>query len=75
MPFTAPVSVLLAAGTGAPTDVATAPRIADALRLRGQQAVVHTEHGFNHTWHTARVTLPCLLAFADQNFRTPSPAS
>ncbi|WP_326835873.1 alpha/beta hydrolase-fold protein [Amycolatopsis rhabdoformis] len=75
MPFTAPISVLLTAGTGAPTDVATAHRIADALRRRGQEAVVHTEHGFNHTWHTARATLPYLLAFADQNFRSPAPTS
>ncbi|MEW2499568.1 alpha/beta hydrolase-fold protein [Amycolatopsis sp. NPDC047767] len=75
MTFTAPISVLLAAGTGAPTDVATARRIAEALHRRGQEAVVHTEHGFNHTWHTARATLPYLLAFADQNFRSPTPTS
>ncbi|UOX91522.1 alpha/beta hydrolase-fold protein [Amycolatopsis sp. FBCC-B4732] len=74
MKFTAPVSVMLAVGTGAPTDVTTARRIADALRARGQEAVVHAERGFNHTWHTARATLPYLLAFADQNFRA-SPAT
>ncbi|MEV6879208.1 alpha/beta hydrolase-fold protein [Amycolatopsis sp. NPDC051128] len=73
MKFPAPISVMLAVGTGAPTDVATAHRIADALRARGQEAVVHAERGFNHTWHTARATLPYLLAFADQNFRaTPT---
>ncbi|RSD08120.1 alpha/beta hydrolase [Amycolatopsis eburnea] len=74
MKFTAPISVMLAVGTGAPTDVTTAHRIADALRARGQEAVVHAERGFNHTWHTARATLPYLLAFADQNFRA-SPAT
>ena len=74
MKFSAPISVMLAVGTGAPTDVTTARRIADALRKRGQDAVVHAERGFNHTWHTARATLPYLLAFADQNFRQ-SPAT
>ncbi len=74
MKFTAPISVMLAVGTGAPTDVTTARRIADTLRARGQEAVVHAERGFNHTWHTARATLPYLLAFADQNFRA-SPAT
>jgi enterochelin esterase-like enzyme len=69
MSFPAPISVMLAVGTGAPTDVTTAHRIADALHARGQEAVVHAERGFNHTWHTARATLPYLLAFADQNFR------
>ncbi len=74
MKFSAPISVMLAVGTGAPTDVTTARRIAEALHARGQDAVVHAERGFNHTWHTARATLPYLLAFADQNFRQ-SPAS
>lgn len=74
MQFSAPISVMLAVGTGAPTDVVTARRIADSLHARGQDAVVHAERGFNHTWHTARATLPYLLAFADQNFRQ-SPAS
>ena len=69
MKFAAPISVMLAVGTGAPTDVTTAHRIADALKKRGQDAVVHAERGFNHTWHTARATLPYLLAFADHNFR------
>ncbi|MDS0136954.1 MULTISPECIES: alpha/beta hydrolase-fold protein [unclassified Amycolatopsis] len=75
MRFSAPISVMLAVGTGAPTDVATARRIADALHARGQEAVVHAERGFNHTWHTARATLPYLLAFADQEFRTSPAAS
>lgn len=68
MRFTYPVATILAAGSGAPTDVSTANRIADSLRDRGQEAVVHVEHGFNHTWHTARAALPYLLAFADQHF-------
>ncbi|WP_410566620.1 alpha/beta hydrolase [Amycolatopsis sp. cmx-4-61] len=75
MKFSAPISVMLAVGTGAPTDVTTAHRIADALHARGQEAVVHAERGFNHTWHTARATLPYLLAFADQTFRAPPAAS
>ncbi|MET8853683.1 alpha/beta hydrolase-fold protein [Amycolatopsis sp. NPDC004625] len=75
MKFSAPISVMLAVGTGAPTDVTTARRIAAALQARGQDAVVHAERGFNHTWHTARATLPYLLAFADQEFRASPAAS
>jgi len=75
MKFAAPISVMLTVGTGAPTDVATARRIADALHARGQEAVVHAERGFNHTWHTAGATLPYLLAFADQGFRAGPAAS
>ncbi|HKS45635.1 MAG TPA: alpha/beta hydrolase-fold protein [Amycolatopsis sp.] len=72
MTFSDPVAVILAVGTGAPTDVATAKRIASAFESRGQEAVVHSEPGFNHTWHTARATLPYLLVFADQHFRAAS---
>lgn len=75
MKFPAKIAVMLAVGTGAPTDVNTARRIAAALHARGQDAVVHAERGFNHTWHTARATLPYLLAFADQNFRAAPPTS
>lgn len=75
MNFPAPVAAILAAGSGAPTDVATSKRIAAAFRARGQQAVVHVEPGFNHTWHTARATLPYLLAFADEAFNRPPPVS
>ncbi|ATY12197.1 esterase [Amycolatopsis sp. AA4] len=74
MPFPQKIAVMLTVGTGAPTDVATAHRIAGSLQRRGQEVVVHAERGFNHTWHTARATLPYMLAFADQNFRT-APAS
>jgi len=75
MPFPQKLSVMLTVGTGAPTDVATAHRIAASLQHRGQEVVVHAERGFNHTWHTARATLPYLLAFADQNFRAAQAAS
>ncbi|MGW4401203.1 alpha/beta hydrolase [Amycolatopsis nivea] len=75
MPFPQKVAVMLTVGTGAPTDVATAHRIAGSLERRGQEVVVHAERGFNHTWHTARATLPYMLAFADQNFRTAPAAS
>jgi enterochelin esterase-like enzyme len=68
MRFTYPVATILAVGSGAPTDVSTANRIADSLRDRGEEADVHIERGFNHTWHTARAVLPYLLAFADQHF-------
>jgi enterochelin esterase-like enzyme len=71
MAFPEKVAVMLAVGTGAPTDVSTAHRIAASLEKRGQEVVVHAEHGFNHTWHTARATLPYLLAFADQKFHQP----
>ena len=64
MPFPRPVAAILAAGTGAPGDVADARRIGEAFRSRGQQATLHTEDGFGHTWRTARATLPHLLAFA-----------
>lgn len=72
MKFSAPVAIMLAVGSGATTDMATARRIAGAFTARGQEAVVHIEHGFNHTWHTARATLPYLLAFADQHFHPHS---
>ncbi|TVT44135.1 esterase, partial [Amycolatopsis rhizosphaerae] len=68
MPFAHPVATMLAVGTGAPTDVDTAKTIAATFEARGQEAVVHIEHGFNHTWHTARAALPSLLMFADQHF-------
>jgi enterochelin esterase-like enzyme len=75
MSFPQKISVMLAVGTGAPTDVSTAHRIGTSLEKRGQEVVVHAEHGFNHTWHTARATLPYLLVFADQHFHAPgSPA-
>ncbi|MGW4063119.1 alpha/beta hydrolase [Amycolatopsis sp. NPDC004747] len=71
MPFPRPVAAFLAAGAGAPGDVADARRIGEAFRARGQQAVVHTEDGAGHTWRTARATLPHLLAFAAGVFGQP----
>jgi enterochelin esterase-like enzyme len=68
MPFPQKLSVMLTAGTGAPTDAATADRLGQALRARGQDVVVRLEQGFNHTWHTARASLPYLLAFAGRLF-------
>jgi enterochelin esterase-like enzyme len=73
MAFPWPVATILAVGSGAPTDVTTARRIANSLQQRGQEAVVHVEQGFNHTWHTARAVLPYLLAFANSHFAQPVP--
>ncbi|MBB5897876.1 alpha/beta hydrolase [Kutzneria kofuensis] len=73
MPFPHKVSVMLTAGTGAPTDAATANRVAAALQARGQNVVVRMERGFNHTWHTARASLPYLLTFAGRMFDQASP--
>jgi len=74
MAFTSPIATILAVGSGAPTDVTTARRIANSLQQRGQEAVVHVEQGFNHTWHTARAVLPYLLAFANAHFPQPVPS-
>jgi enterochelin esterase-like enzyme len=73
MAFTSPIATILAVGSGAPTDVTTARRITNSLQQRGQEAVVHVERGFNHTWHTARAVLPYLLAFANTHFPQPNP--
>ncbi|RSM45780.1 esterase [Amycolatopsis balhimycina DSM 5908] len=71
MSFPQPVAAILTAGSEAPGDVTTARSIADALRVRGQQAAVRTEEGFGHTWRTARASLPYLLAFAAGVFARP----
>ncbi|HTI23954.1 MAG TPA: alpha/beta hydrolase-fold protein [Kutzneria sp.] len=71
MPFPQKLSVMLTAGTGAPTDAATADRLGKALQARGQDVVVRMEQGFNHTWHTARASLPYLLTFAGRMFDRP----
>jgi S-formylglutathione hydrolase FrmB len=71
MPFPRPVAAILTAGAGTPGDVATANRIADAFRARGQRVAVRTEEGFGHTWRTARASLPYLLAFAAGSFERP----
>jgi hypothetical protein len=74
MPFTYPVSVMIATGKNASTDVTTTYRMANALAARGQYVAVHLEPGMTHTWRAARAALPYLLAFADQVFGSP-PAS
>jgi enterochelin esterase-like enzyme len=71
MPFPRPVAAMVTAGSGAPGDVETARSIAEAFRSRGQQASVHLEESFGHTWRTARASLPYLLAFAAGRFATP----
>jgi hypothetical protein len=68
MPFRYPVSVLIATGKSAPTDVTTTYRVANALAARGQTVAVHLEPGLTHTWRAARAALPYLLAFANQVF-------
>jgi hypothetical protein len=72
MPFTHPVSVIIATGKNAATDVTTSYRMANALAARGQYVAVHLEPGMTHTWRAARAALPYLLAFADQQFGTPT---
>jgi hypothetical protein len=71
MPFPYPVSVMIATGKSAPTDVATTYRVANALAARGQNVAVHLEPGMTHTWRAARAALPYLLAFANQVFDPP----
>ena len=71
MPFRYPVSVMIATGKSAPTDVTTTYRVADALAARGQHVAVHLEPGLTHTWRAARAALPYLLAFANQTFGPP----
>jgi hypothetical protein len=71
MRFPYPVSVMIATGKSAPTDVATTYRVANALAGRGQYVAVHLEPGLTHTWRAARAALPYLLAFANQVFGAP----
>ncbi len=72
MPFPYPVSVIIATGKSAPTDVTTTYRVANALAARGQYVAVHLEPGMTHTWRAARAALPYLLAFANQVFEPPA---
>jgi hypothetical protein len=72
MSFTYPVSVIIATGKSAPTDVATTYRVANALAARGQHVAVHLEPGMTHTWRAARAALPYLLVFANQVFGPPN---
>ncbi|HJP79448.1 MAG TPA: alpha/beta hydrolase-fold protein [Pseudonocardiaceae bacterium] len=71
MNFTQPVSVIIAAGEGAPTDVATSHRLANALAARGQKVALVLQPGLDHTWREARAALPYLLDFANQVFSVP----
>lgn len=68
MKFTYPVSVIIAVGEGAPTDVATGHRLANALAARGQNVALVLQPGLTHTWRAARAALPYMLAFANQAF-------
>jgi hypothetical protein len=68
MKFTQPISVIIAVGEGAPTDVVTGHRLANALAARGQDVQLVLQPGLTHTWRAARAALPYLLVFADQQF-------
>lgn len=68
MAFPHPVSVIIATGMSAPTDVTTSKRLANELAARGQQVALHLEPGLTHTWRAARAALPYLLAYANEVF-------
>ncbi|SDZ26941.1 Enterochelin esterase [Saccharopolyspora shandongensis] len=73
---TQPLAVMLHAGVVAHSDVDLANRLGDQLAARGATVAVRAEPGEWHTWRTARIGLPYLLAFAAENFtagpRNPS---
>ncbi len=71
MKFTYPVSVIIAVGESAPTDVATGHRLANALAARNQNVALVLQPGLTHTWRAARAALPYMLAFANQVFGAP----
>jgi enterochelin esterase-like enzyme len=71
MNFSQPVSAIIAVGEGAPTDVATGHRLADALAARNQKVALVLQPGMTHTWRAARAALPYMLDFANQNFNAP----
>jgi enterochelin esterase-like enzyme len=73
LPLTRPLAVMLHAGIVAHSDVDLAYRLADQLAAHGANVAVRTEPGEWHTWRTARVGLPYLLAFAAENFATDRP--
>lgn len=66
--LTRPMAVMLHAGVVAQSDVDLANRLGDQLAARGATVAVRAEPGEWHTWRTARIGLPYLLAFAGQNF-------
>ncbi len=68
MQFTYPVSVIIAVGESAPTDVATGHRLANALAARNQNVALVLQPGMTHTWRAARAALPYMFAFANQAF-------
>ncbi|MEB3370010.1 alpha/beta hydrolase [Saccharopolyspora mangrovi] len=69
-----PLAVMLHAGVVARTDVDLAYRLGDQLAGRGANVAVRIEPGEWHTWRTARIGLPYLLAFAGENFgKAPPP--
>ena len=72
MKFTQPVSVIIAVGEGAPTDVVTGHRLSNALAARNQKVELVLQPGLTHTWRAARAALPYLLVFADQQFNVGS---
>lgn len=71
MNFTQPVSVIIAVGQSAPTDVVTGHRLANALAARNQKVALVLQPGMTHTWRAARAALPYMLVFADQAFNAP----
>ncbi|HEX3781020.1 MAG TPA: alpha/beta hydrolase-fold protein [Pseudonocardiaceae bacterium] len=71
MAFPQPISVLIAAGESAPTDVATAHRLTNALLARNQHVALVLQPGMTHTWRAARAALPYMLAYANQVFGRP----
>ena len=70
-----PMAVMLHAGVIAGSDVELAHNVGDQLAARGAQVAVREEPGEWHTWRTARVGLPYLLAFAAEHFTANHPAA
>lgn len=68
MRFVRPLSVMLHAGIIADSDVRRARQMAEALAKSGPRVALRVEPGEWHTWRTARIGLPYLLAFASENF-------
>jgi hypothetical protein len=75
MNFPQPVSVIIAVGQSAPTDVTTGHRLANALAARNQKVALVLQPGMTHTWRAARAALPYMLTFANQVFSAPPSGS
>lgn len=71
--YARPISVMLHAGIIANSDVELARRMADQLANAGNRVALRVEPGEWHTWRTARIGLPYLLAFASENFTANHP--